>query len=207
MEVDRPSLETNWCYVDDTLVTVNWRISKRWRAYPLGVSLWWSNALRRMALNKTEALLFHGSRRGPPSSVSIKVNSVLVTVCAQKKCLSLILDIRSEMLFDEHFRHLASRQLIWWRKHSLKCIDARLNSGQRMALTLRSKRNARGMKPPVEPGWLLDHMLDLPPWRLSSWSSFRTRLLREIPALGCQEGIEFHLPPLRLKSRTRPSTL
>ncbi|CAB3234516.1 unnamed protein product [Arctia plantaginis] len=99
------------CYADDTLVTArgaNFQEAARLATRGISLVVRRIEALGlRVALDKTEALLFHGPRRGPPPGASIVVNSVLVPVQAQMKYLCLILDGR--WLFDEHFRHLAPK--------------------------------------------------------------------------------------------------
>ncbi|CAB3241776.1 unnamed protein product [Arctia plantaginis] len=99
------------CYADDTLVTArgaNFQEAARLATGGVSLVVGRIEALGlRVALDKTEALLFHGPRRGPPPGASIVVNSVLVPVRAQMKYLGLILDGR--WLFDEHFRQLAPK--------------------------------------------------------------------------------------------------
>ncbi|CAB3254559.1 unnamed protein product [Arctia plantaginis] len=99
------------CYADDTLVTArgaNFQEAARLATGGVSLVVGRIEALGlRVALDKTEALLFHGPRRGPPLGASIVVNSVLVPVRAQMKYLGLILDGR--WLFDEHFRQLAPK--------------------------------------------------------------------------------------------------
>ncbi|CAB3235600.1 unnamed protein product [Arctia plantaginis] len=75
------------CYADDTLVTArgaNFQEAARLAATGVSQVVGRIEALGlRVALDKTEALLFHGPRRGPPAGASIEVGSVLVPVRAQ----------------------------------------------------------------------------------------------------------------------------
>ncbi|CAB3230287.1 unnamed protein product [Arctia plantaginis] len=99
------------CYADDTLLTArgaNFQEAARLAATGVSQVVGRIEALGlRVALDKTEALLFHGPRRGPPAGASIEVGSVLVPVRAQMRYLGLVLDGR--WLFDEHFRQLGPK--------------------------------------------------------------------------------------------------
>nr|XP_026499748.1 uncharacterized protein LOC113403422 [Vanessa tameamea] len=61
----------------------------------------------RVSISKTEALLFHGPRKGPPRGESITVRGTVIKVQAQMKYLGLILDGRWS--FGQHFVHLGPR--------------------------------------------------------------------------------------------------
>lgn len=99
------------CYADDTLVTARGRSYEEAarlstvvtslvidRIHMLGLSV---------AIDKTEALLFHGPRRGPPRGANISLFGTDIPVKAQMRYLGLILDGRWS--FRAHFVQLAPK--------------------------------------------------------------------------------------------------
>ncbi|XP_049871151.1 uncharacterized protein LOC126370360 [Pectinophora gossypiella] len=99
------------CYADDTLVTA------RGDDYEEAAALATAGVQRvverieslglKVALNKTEALCFHGPRRGPPAGANIVIGGCRVEVKPQMKYLGLYLDPKWN--FREHFRRLAPK--------------------------------------------------------------------------------------------------
>ncbi|XP_049885128.1 uncharacterized protein LOC126380050 [Pectinophora gossypiella] len=99
------------CYADDTLVTA------RGENYEEAAALASAGVQQvverieslglKVALNKTEALCFHGPRRGPPAGASIVIGGCRVEVKSQMKYLGLYLDPKWN--FREHFRRLAPK--------------------------------------------------------------------------------------------------
>ncbi|CAF4831280.1 unnamed protein product [Pieris macdunnoughi] len=61
----------------------------------------------RVSLDKTEALLFHGPRMGPPSGAALVVEGVRISVASSMKYLGLVLDGRWN--FEPHFKSLEGR--------------------------------------------------------------------------------------------------
>jgi endonuclease/exonuclease/phosphatase (EEP) superfamily protein YafD len=99
------------CYADDTLVLARAK-NHREAAYlaTAGVAL----VVQRIralglevALHKSEALVFHGARKGPPLGTQISVGGTSITVKPTMKYLGLVLDSRWK--FEEHFRRLAPK--------------------------------------------------------------------------------------------------
>ena len=101
------------CYADDTLVTVragSYEEAVRLGAVTANIVVSRIELLGlRVSLSKTEALLFHGPRRGPPRVVrlAVHIQGVEVTVKAQMKYLGLMLDGRWN--FGAHFTQLAPK--------------------------------------------------------------------------------------------------
>ena len=62
-----------------------------------------------MALNKSEAMVFHGPRRAPPPDAHIVVGGARIAVESTMKYLGLVLDSRWD--FGPHFRRLAPKLL------------------------------------------------------------------------------------------------
>ncbi|CAF4850603.1 unnamed protein product [Pieris macdunnoughi] len=61
----------------------------------------------RVSLDKTEALLFHGPRMGPPSGAALVVEGVRISVASSMKYLGLVLD--GHWNFEPHFKSLEGR--------------------------------------------------------------------------------------------------
>ncbi|XP_047535139.1 uncharacterized protein LOC125069640 [Vanessa atalanta] len=99
------------CYADDTLITATGRdFGDAARLAEVGTALTVDRmeALGlRVSISKTEALLFHGPRRGPPRGASITVQGTVIKVQAQMKYLGLILDGRWS--FRQHFAQLGPK--------------------------------------------------------------------------------------------------
>lgn len=99
------------CYADDTLVVAQGRtFGETARLAEVSVALT-VDRIRllglKVALEKTEALLFHGPRQGPPPGAHLVIDGVRVPVKAQMKYLGLVLDGRWG--FEAHFRALTPR--------------------------------------------------------------------------------------------------
>lgn len=99
------------CYADDTLVTA--RGTSFREAAILGTA-GVAQVVRRIgslgltvALHKSEAMLFHGPRRGPPTGAEIIVGGTSIGIGSWIKYLGLIID--SRWTFKEHFSRLAPR--------------------------------------------------------------------------------------------------
>ncbi|CAH2227082.1 jg25023, partial [Pararge aegeria aegeria] len=99
------------CYADDTLVTARGStFAEASRLATVSASLVARRVQAlglRVSVPKTEALLFHGPRRGPPRGAQITVQGVQVEIKAQMKYLGLTLDGRWS--FKGHFELLAPR--------------------------------------------------------------------------------------------------
>lgn len=99
------------CYADDTLVVVKGRnLGEVVRSATVGTTLVVGRIRAlglEVALSKTEALLFHGPRGGPPPDTRVLLDGVPVRVGTQMKYLGLILDGR--WAFGVHFAGLAPR--------------------------------------------------------------------------------------------------
>lgn len=99
------------CYADDTLVTARARsFEEAARLAEVGTSITVDRITMlglRVSVSKTEALLFHGPRRGPPRGARIAVQGTEVAVRAQMRYLGLTLDARWS--FGPHFEQLAPR--------------------------------------------------------------------------------------------------
>ncbi|XP_049885101.1 uncharacterized protein LOC126380041 [Pectinophora gossypiella] len=108
---DLPSGLNIVCYADDTLVTA------RGENYEEAAALATDGVQRvverieslglKVALNKTEALCFHGPRKGPPAGACIVIGGCRVEIKPQMKYLGLYLDPKWN--FREHFRRLAPK--------------------------------------------------------------------------------------------------
>ena len=99
------------CYADDTLVTARGAdYEEAARRATAGVAQV-VGRIRRLGLKvapeKSEALLFHGPRRGPPPGAHIQVGRVRIGVKKTMMYLGLTLDGRWD--FKEHFRRLAPK--------------------------------------------------------------------------------------------------
>ncbi|XP_063632519.1 uncharacterized protein LOC134803661 [Cydia splendana] len=98
-------------YADDTLITCRGiSYEDAARKVTIGTSLMVERIHQlglEVSLPKTEALLFHGPRRGPPHNAHSRVYGEVVAVKAQMKYLGLILDGRWQ--FKAHFASLALR--------------------------------------------------------------------------------------------------
>ncbi|KAA5586394.1 reverse transcriptase family protein, partial [Pseudomonas aeruginosa] len=99
------------CYADDTLVVArgdDYRESARLATAGVALVV---GRIRRLgldvALNKSEALWFHGPRRAPPVDTHIVVGGVRIGVGVQLKYLGLVLD--SRWAFRAHFAELVPR--------------------------------------------------------------------------------------------------
>ncbi|KAJ0171233.1 hypothetical protein K1T71_012783 [Dendrolimus kikuchii] len=101
------------CYADDTLVAARGRTHEEaGRLATAGVA----HVVARIqllglkvALHKTEAVVFHGPRNKPPSDLHIDVGGTRIAVGARMKYLGLVLDSRWE--FSAHFEALAPKLL------------------------------------------------------------------------------------------------
>lgn len=99
------------CYADDTLVTA------RGETFEEAVRLVTVSVAQvverigqlglRVALNKSEAMCFHGPRRAPPRGSHITIGEVNIEVESKIKYLGVYLDSRWN--FHEHFAHMAPR--------------------------------------------------------------------------------------------------
>lgn len=99
------------CYADDTLVTA---FGASYREAAVRATAGVAQVVRRIrslglevALHKSEALLFHEPRDGPPPGAQIMVGGTAIPVGKSMKYLGLVLDGRWR--FEEHFRRLAPR--------------------------------------------------------------------------------------------------
>lgn len=99
------------CYADDTLVLAR---GKSYRQAALLATAGVAQTVDRIkrlglevALNKSEALCFHGPRNKPPAGSHIVVGGVRIAVESTMKYLGLVLDSRWD--FNEHFRRLAPK--------------------------------------------------------------------------------------------------
>ncbi|CAH0713407.1 unnamed protein product, partial [Brenthis ino] len=98
-------------YADDTLVTARGRsYEEAVRLATVGTNLVVDRIGMlglRVSVSKTEALLFHGPRRGAPRNACLRVQGRMVEVRAQMKYLGLTLDGR--WTFRVHFAQLTPR--------------------------------------------------------------------------------------------------
>lgn len=99
------------CYADDTLVTA---VGANYRSACIrataGVAQVVGRIRRlglRVALEKSEALCFHGPRQSPPADLSVVVCGVRIQVKQTMKYLGLVLD--SRWSFTAHFGYLAPK--------------------------------------------------------------------------------------------------
>ena len=99
------------CYADDTLVTASAAdYGEAARRATAGVAQVVGRIRRlglKVALEKSEALLFHGPRQGPPPGAHIVVDGVRIGVKRSMRYLGLTLDSRWD--FREHFQRLAPK--------------------------------------------------------------------------------------------------
>ncbi|XP_052747523.1 uncharacterized protein LOC128199927 [Bicyclus anynana] len=99
------------CYADDTLVTARGKTFEEvCRLAAVGTSLVVDRIRMlgmRVSISKTEALLFHGPRRGPPRGAHIAVQGTVIEVKPCMKYLGLTLDGRWK--FETHFKQLEVR--------------------------------------------------------------------------------------------------
>lgn len=99
------------CYADDTLVTARADdFPDATRLATVGVTYMVERIGRlglRVALEKTEAIFFHGVRRRSPSGAHLIISGVRIEVRGCMKYLGLILDNRWD--FREHFRQLTPK--------------------------------------------------------------------------------------------------
>lgn len=105
-----PGVEVT-CYADDTLVTA---AAKTFREAAILATAGVAQVVGRIrtlglevALHKSEALLFHGPRRGPPENSHIVVGGVHIAVESTMKYLGLVLDSRWN--FQPHFQMLVPK--------------------------------------------------------------------------------------------------
>lgn len=99
------------CYADDTLVTAR---GSSYREAALLATAAVSQVVRRIrrlglevALNKSEAIAFHGPRRAPPLGSHIVVGGTQIAVESTMKYLGLVLDSRWD--FGPHFQRLVPK--------------------------------------------------------------------------------------------------
>nr|XP_049691667.1 uncharacterized protein LOC126053518 [Helicoverpa armigera]XP_049704749.1 uncharacterized protein LOC126056273 [Helicoverpa armigera]XP_049706070.1 uncharacterized protein LOC126056578 [Helicoverpa armigera] len=99
------------CYADDTLVTARGSSHREAALIATAAVSQVVNRIRRLglevALNKSEAMVFHGPRRAPPSGSHIVVGGARIAVESTMKYLGLVLDSRWE--FGPHFRRLVPK--------------------------------------------------------------------------------------------------
>lgn len=99
------------CYADDTLVTAFGEHHREALLLATAGVAQVVGRIRRLglevALNKSEALCFHGPRRAPPANAHIVVGGVSIGLKPTMRYLGLVLDGRWK--FNEHFRHLAPK--------------------------------------------------------------------------------------------------
>lgn len=101
------------CYADDTLVTAR---GSSYREAVILATVGVAQVVSRIrqlglkvALNKSEALCFHGPRNQPPVNTSIVIAGVPITIRPTMKYLGLVLD--SKWTFRSHFQHLLPKLL------------------------------------------------------------------------------------------------
>ena len=99
------------CYADDTLVTApgeNFEMAARLATEAVALVVGRIEALGlKVALNKTEAVCFHGPRKAPPRGSRVTIGETHVEVRSEMKYLGLVLD--SRWSFREHFARLGPR--------------------------------------------------------------------------------------------------
>ncbi|XP_041973441.1 uncharacterized protein LOC121729121, partial [Aricia agestis] len=98
-------------YADDTAVTCR---AKTHREAVILATAAVAQVVRRIqalgltvALNKSEAILFHGPRNAPPSGLTVIVGGTTIQVAPSLTYLGLVLD--SRWTFKEHFRRLSEK--------------------------------------------------------------------------------------------------
>jgi hypothetical protein len=99
------------CYADDTLVTARGR---NYREAAIRATAGVATVVARIrrlglevALNKSEALCFHGPRKAPPAGSNLVVGGASIAVKSTMRYLGIVLD--SRWTFKEHFRCLAPK--------------------------------------------------------------------------------------------------
>lgn len=94
------------CYADDTLVTACGRSYREASILATAGLAQVVDRIRRLglsvALNKSEAMVFHGPRNAPPAGAALIVGGVSIGVGSTMKYLGLVLDSRWN--FKEHFK-------------------------------------------------------------------------------------------------------
>ncbi|KAJ0175856.1 hypothetical protein K1T71_009015 [Dendrolimus kikuchii] len=99
------------CYADDTLIAARGRTHRQACLLgTAGVSLVVGRIRRlglEVALQKTEAVFFHGPRNRPPPDTAIIVGGIRIGIGETMKYLGLVLDSRWD--FSAHFRQLLPR--------------------------------------------------------------------------------------------------
>ncbi|KAA5557027.1 hypothetical protein F3G48_33090, partial [Pseudomonas aeruginosa] len=99
------------CYADDTLVTARGSSHREATLIAAAAVSLVVNRIRRLglevALNKSEAMVFHGPRRAPAPGSHIVVSGTRIAVESTMKYLGLVLDSRWE--FGPHFRRLVPK--------------------------------------------------------------------------------------------------
>jgi hypothetical protein len=99
------------CYADDTLVTAQGKdFDEVARLATVATSLVVDRIGMlglEVALNKTEVLLFHGPRRGPPRDAHIVIKGVPIKLGTHMKYLGLVLHGRWR--FEQHFMQLVPK--------------------------------------------------------------------------------------------------
>jgi hypothetical protein len=99
------------CYADDTLVTARGSTFQEASIRATAGVATVVARIRRLglevALNKSEALCFHGPRKAPPAGSSLVVGGTSIAVKSTMRYLGIILD--SRWTFTEHFRCLAPK--------------------------------------------------------------------------------------------------
>lgn len=99
------------CYADDTLVTASGRNFRDAGILATAGVAQVVSRIRQLglevALNKTEALCFHGPRKAPPAGSHIIVGGTQISVESTMKYLGLVLDSRWK--FNSHFQRLAPK--------------------------------------------------------------------------------------------------
>lgn len=99
------------CYADDTLVTARGSSHREATLIATAAVSQVVTRIRRLglevALDKSEAMVFHGPRRAPAPGSHIVVSGARIAVESTMKYLGLVLDSRWE--FGPHFRRLAPK--------------------------------------------------------------------------------------------------
>lgn len=99
------------CYADDTLVTARGKSFREAAILATAGVAQVVDRIRRLglevALNKSEAVCFHGPRRKPPPGSHIMVGGVRIGVESTMKYLGLVLDSRWD--FNAHFKQLVPK--------------------------------------------------------------------------------------------------
>lgn len=99
------------CYADDTLVLARGNTYRETAILATAGTAQVVSRIRRLglqvALNKSEAICFHGPRKAPPAGSELVVGGVPIGVGSTMKYLGLVLDSRWN--FKEHFKQLVPR--------------------------------------------------------------------------------------------------